>query len=101
MGVKLMAVVVEGPRGRVYLAPTAEMEAVAESAAPTWKPELSLPDDPRNFWTLNYGLSTYGDLFTPRQLVALTTFSNLVAETREKIRHDALAAGLVDDGHAL
>ncbi|MEZ4542013.1 MAG: hypothetical protein R3C43_18720 [Chloroflexota bacterium] len=36
--------------------------------------------------------------FSPRQLVALTTFSDLVGEAREKIEQDALAAGLPDDG---
>ncbi|MEI6342322.1 MAG: DUF1156 domain-containing protein [Verrucomicrobiota bacterium] len=101
MGARLMAVVAEGVRGRVYLSPTEAMEAVAAQAKPTWKPELSLPDDPRNFWTLNYGLTTYGDLFTPRQLVALTTFSDLVGEARERIRQDAVAAGLPDDSCGL
>lgn len=61
------------------------------------KPETSLPDDPRNFWTIPYGLKTYGDLFTPRQLVALTTFSDLVAEAIERCRQDALAAWTRDD----
>jgi putative DNA methylase len=88
MGARLMAVVAEGARGRVYLEPTQEMETIAASAKPTWKPELSLPDDPRNFWTVSYGLTTYGDLFTPRQLVALTTFSDLVAEARQRILAD-------------
>jgi putative DNA methylase len=97
MGARLMAIVAEGERGRVYLAPTPEMEAVALTAQPTWKPEGALPDDPRNFWTVDYGLKTYGDLFTPRQLVALTTFSDLVQEARERVQRDALAAGLPDD----
>ncbi len=97
LGAQLMAVVVEGTRNRVYLSPTLEMETVAAKAEPTWKPELSLPDDPRNFWTLSYGLTTYGDLFTPRQLVALTTFSDLVGEARERVKQDALAAGINDD----
>jgi putative DNA methylase len=101
MGARLMAVVAEGVRGRVYLSPTEAMEAVAAQAKPTWKPELSLPDDPRNFWTLNYGLTTYGDLFTPRQLVALTTFSDLVGEARARIQQDALTAGLPDDSCGL
>jgi len=101
MGAKMMAIVAEGKNGRVYLAPTDEMEAVALKAQPTWKPETSLPDDHRNFWTYSYGLTTFGDLFTPRQLVALTTFSDLVAEARDKIRREALAAGLPDDGAGL
>jgi putative DNA methylase len=101
MGARLMAIVAEGDRGRVYLAPTPEMEAIALAAQPTWKPETPLPDDPRNFWTVQYGLTTYGDLFTPRQLVALTTFSDLVADARERVKADAIAAGLPDDGQAL
>ena len=46
-------------------------------------------------------MTTYGDLFTPRQLVALTTFSDLVTEAREQIRHDAIAAGMSDDNKGL
>ena len=101
MGARLMAIVAEGERGRVYLAPTAEMEAIALTAQPTWKPETPLPDDPRNFWTVQYGLTSYGDLFTPRQLVALTTFSDLVQEARERVKRDAIKAGLPDDGKTL
>ncbi|WP_439577205.1 DUF1156 domain-containing protein [Elioraea sp.] len=97
MGARLMAIVAEGERGRVYLAPTPEHEAAARQARPEWKPETPLPDDPRNFWTVQYGLTTFGDLFTDRQLVALTTFSDLVGEAMARIRADALAAGLPDD----
>ena len=101
MGARLMAIVAEGERGRVYLTPTPEREAIALTAKPTWKPEMPLPADMRSHWTPPYGLATYGDLFTPRQLVALTTFSDLVADARARIRMDALAAGLLDDGTAL
>lgn len=98
MGARLIAIVAEGPRGRVYLPPIPEHEAIARQAQPAWKPETSLPDDPRNFWTLNYGLTRFGDLFTSRQLVALTTFSDLVGEAIERCRRDAAAAELPDDG---
>ena len=97
MGARLMAIVAEGERGRVYLAPTPEMEAIALTAQPTWKPEVAMPENPRWFSPPLYGLKTYGDLFTPRQLVALTTFSDLVHEARERVKHDVLAAGLPDD----
>ena len=98
MGQKLMALVAEGTRGRVYLTPTQEMIKAAHSAEPTWRPEHELPDNPRDFKTPNYGLKTFGDLFTPRQLVALTTFSDLVQATRTKVINDAKAAGIYDDG---
>jgi putative DNA methylase len=101
MGARLMAIVAEGDRGRVYLAPTTEMEAIALTAQPEWKPEVAMPENPRWFSPPLYGLKTYGDLFTPRQLVALTTFSDLVQEAREQVKRDAIAAGLPVDGEAL
>lgn len=101
MGQRLMAIVVEGSRGRVYLSPTSEMVEIANSASPAWKPEHALPVNPRDFKTPNYGLHTFADLFTSRQLVALTTFSDLVQEAREKAIADAQAAGLTDDGQCL
>ncbi len=58
-------------------------------------------DNPRWFSPPLYGLKTYGYLFTPRQLVALTTFSDLVPEAIARIRADALAAGMADDGRGL
>ena len=101
MGQRLMAIVAEGARGRVYLSPTDDQIAIAESAKPVWSPEMELPNNPRDFKTPNYGLSKFGDLFTPRQLVALTTFSDLVPEAITRVRADALAAGMADDGRGL
>ena len=60
-----------------------------------------MPDDPRNFWTVGYGLTHYGDLFTSRQLVALTTFSDLVGEAMARVRRDAAASGVSEDGRPL
>jgi putative DNA methylase len=97
MGSKLMAIVAESERGRVYLHPTSQMEEVALKAQPSWSPDLLLPADMRSHWTPPYGLTTYGDLFTPRQLVALTTFSDLVGEVRSQIAADALTCGLSAD----
>ncbi|WP_270698347.1 DUF1156 domain-containing protein [Aeromonas sp. QDB05] len=98
---KLMAVVAEGKSGRVYLSPTQAMEDVANSAEPTWKPETPINHNPRDIRTQLYGLNKYSDLFTPRQLVALTTFSELVGEAIARCREDALSAGMADDGIGL
>jgi putative DNA methylase len=92
MGARLMAIVAEGQHGRVYLPPTQEMETVANQAQPNWKPDLKLSEDKRAFWTWAYGLTTYGDLFTRRQLVALTTFSDLVQEARVRVLADGVAS---------
>ena len=101
LGERLMAIVCEGTRGRIYLSPTEEQQQIARGATPSWRPELALPDDPRSFWTKDYGLTTYGDLFTPRQLLALTTFSDLLDEVRAVVQKDAVAAGLADDSSGL
>lgn len=98
MGQTLIAIVAEGNRSRAYVAPTEMHETIALSAKPVWEPVTKLPNDPRNFWTVDYGLATFGDLFTDRQLVALNTFSDLVQEAREQIEVDGLAVGLQNDG---
>ena len=102
MGARLMAIVAEGERGRVYLGPTPEMEAVALTAQPSWKPDLPS----RGTWASNaqgrrYGFRTFGDYFTSRQLVALTTLSDLVQEARERVKCDAVDAGLPDESKRL
>jgi putative DNA methylase len=100
MGARLMAIVAEGKRGRLYLPPTHEMEAVARQAKPEWKPDVEFFQRALGFRVGNYGMTKWSDLFTARQLMALTTFSDLVQEARERVQRDALAAGL-PDGKAL
>ncbi len=97
LGQKLMAVIAEGVRGRNYLVPTKGMEEIALQAKPEWRPETKLPNNPRDFKTPNYGMQGFGDLFTSRQLLALTTFSDLVQEALDKIETDALIAGMNGD----
>ncbi len=101
MGQRLMAIVAEGKRSRVYLSPAAEHEAIAKSAVPTWRPDVEFFQQALGFRIGNYGMTRWSDLFTPRQLVALSTFSDLVGEAREQIRRDAIAAPLPDDGQPL
>jgi len=97
MGARLMTVVASGNRSRFYLDPASEHEELAKSETPTWVPDGELPDDHRNFWAVQYGLTTYASLFTSRQLVTLTTFSDLVADAREKVMLHATEAGLSSD----
>ena len=101
MGARPMAVVAEGDRGRVYLAPTAEHEETAGKAMPEWRPEGNVPARLTGGTCVPYGLSTWADLFTPRQLVAMTTFSDLVTEARARVERDAIVAGLPDDNTLL
>ena len=94
---RLMAIVAEGDRERVFLPPLDVHEELARRVRSDWKPEVALEGKCRVNVSL-YGIDTFADLFTDRQLLALTTFSDLVGEARERIRVDAAAAGLPDDG---
>lgn len=93
----LCAVVAEGKSGRIYISPDDEQRIIANVDKPTEIPEAALPKNPRDFKTPNYGMTDYSDLFTNRQLAALTTFSSLVAEAQTKAEADAVAAGIVND----
>lgn len=101
MSAQMMAVVAEGKNGRIYLSPNSIQENVAAIIGPEESPDALLPKNPRDFKTPNYGLRTFADLFTPRQLTALTTFSDLVAEAQAKATQDALDSGMQDDGKGL
>lgn len=102
MGAKLMAIVAEGANGRVYLAPTQEHERIAAQAIPEWKPDMPMNRETPNLVSgRGYGFFTWADLFTPRQLVALSTFSDLVGEAIQRIEADARTAGLEPDPRPL
>lgn len=101
MSARLMAIVAEHQGGRIYLTPPPGLETLSLNETPSWKPELLIPNNPRWFSPPLYGLTTYGDLFTARQLTALTTFGDLVNEVRDRIRRDAIDAGRPDDGRGL
>ena len=102
MGARLMAIVAEGERGRVYLTPPPAHERVAQGAAsPLWRPEGDVPSRLTGGTCVPYGIDQWWKLFTNRQLVSLTTLTELVADARKEIRRDAVAAGLPDDGAPL
>jgi putative DNA methylase len=97
LGARLMAIVAESVHNRVYLTPTPEQERIAQAAQPAWSPEGELVEDARAFTPILYGLTAWSDLFTDRQLVALTTLSDLVQETHEHIQRDVLAVKMPSD----
>jgi len=95
---QLIAIVAESSKGRIYLSPDKLHIDVAISAKPEWKPEEEMNPETSNLVSgQGYGITHWYEIFTNRQLVALTTFSDLVSEAREKVLADAIAAGMPDD----
>ncbi|MFD6107930.1 DUF1156 domain-containing protein, partial [Nocardia salmonicida] len=85
---RLLATVAEGNRQRVYIAPDAAQESAAVIDRPADLPQGQIAVNPRWFSPPAYGLTEFADLFTNRQLVALTTFSDLVIEVRRRVIAD-------------
>ena len=89
MGTRLMAVVVAGDKGRIYLSPTDEIEAVARMANPTWRPTTPCRGTfASNAQGRRYGFHTFADYFTARQLAVLTALADLVQEAIVQCRSD-------------
>lgn len=95
MGAHLIAVVADGGKGRVYVSPNEKHTSVAQVPRPDDLPVSELPEKALGFRVQAYGFEQWVDLFTNRQLVALTTLSELVSEARSKVLEDALAAGIL------
>lgn len=96
-GTRLMAIVAEGKRGRVYLAPTKEHETIADSQEPSWRPQVAISGSTQYLGVKPYGMESFDQLYTRRQLITLATFSELVQEAIVRCRTDAIASGVPDD----
>ena len=96
IGAQLLALSCNGRRGRIYLKPTNNQIEASKIEKPTGTPNGRIADNPRWFSSPMYGLNTFDRLFTNRQLVALTTFSDLVGETRERVLRDALSTSMAE-----
>tara|TARA_Y100000589_G_scaffold260149_1_gene250026 strand:+ start:3125 stop:6025 length:2901 start_codon:yes stop_codon:yes gene_type:complete len=98
MGQKLMAVVVESKKGRIYLSPTAEIESVALNAKCDWESNSKISHWPGRTNVVEYGMTRFIDIFPERQKNALVTFSDLIADVAKKAKEEAVSKGMEDDG---
>ncbi|MDA1330709.1 MAG: DUF1156 domain-containing protein [Chloroflexi bacterium] len=101
MGWKLMGIVAEGRKGRMYAEATPEQEQIGLSAKPTWRPEFPMSTHPQYMSVTNYGPSTIADLFMDRQTLALNTFAEKLIDMHTFIEADAIRAGLSNDSEKL
>ena len=96
IGEQMTAVIAEDTRRKLYISASNEQIAAAKVAIPNNYPDGELAYNPRDIKSSTYGLKTFSSLFTPRQLTALTAFSDLIRAIPVKIGTDAKAAGLSD-----
>jgi putative DNA methylase len=101
LGQKLMAIVAEGTRKRVYLPPSSLHERSAITSKPNWRPEIDFFQQALGFRVGNYGMSQWCDVFTDRQLSALEAFSALVTDASSEAKKAAIRAGYIDDDQHL
>jgi putative DNA methylase len=88
IGTQLMATVARVAGVRTFLDPTASDEDAASAAHPEWGPDEDASTHPQYMGPPRYGFRRFRDMFTNRQLVALSTFSELVMEARERVLAD-------------
>ena len=100
MGASMMAVVAERKK-RIYITPDLEQVNVTMVEKPADYPDAQIAYNPRDIRAQLYGLNNYSDLFTHRQLTALTTFSSLVDKAQKKAETDAVRTGMSNDHIAL
>ena len=101
MGQHLIAIVAEGPTGRIYCSPTAPDIQASRVAASAWKPQGRNPEKLTGGTVFVYGLDEWWKLFSPRQLLSLTTLSDLLSDVRAAVESEARRAEYSDDERPL
>ncbi len=97
MGSHLMAIVADSPTGRVYLPPSHTDALAADFDIPVKLPTGAVTANSRYMLPPPYGLDEWWKLYTLRQLVALTTFADLLREVTALVRSHAQKANLPAD----
>ena len=103
MGARLMAIVAEGQRGRIYLPPNQSHELIANNIVPKWAPEGDIPSRLSGGTCVPYGIDTWDKIFTRRQLAILGALGEVITEIKDKVEHDSTDSSQKDqreDGYA-
>ena len=92
MGETMTGVVAEGDRKRIFMSPTPEIKKIVSRAAAPWKPQQRMPTTAYLVSGRGYGITHWHQLFTERQLTALATFSDTLADVKMLIANDGADA---------
>ena len=83
MGQDLLCIVAEGDRERVYSESSSEHVQASSLAEPRWTPSQRLPEKALGFRVQQYGMTEWKNLYTDRQLIALTTLVDTLRGNKE------------------
>jgi putative DNA methylase len=90
LGLQILAVVIEAPRGRLYLTPTRDQEQAAwRREPPSEVADVGIVGDSRYLTPTSYGMMKYRDHFTARQLVTMSELCHCVGALRAKVLADS------------
>jgi len=92
----MTCVVAEGDRKRIFMSTTPEIKKIVSSAVPPWRPQQRMPTTAYLVSGRGYGITHWHQLFNERQLTALTTFSDLLADAKTLMMSDGADAEYAD-----
>jgi putative DNA methylase len=101
IGFQLMAICVQGETSRYYVEPDEEQVRASQVPITEDIPLGALPDNTRWFGPPEFGMTEYADLYTPRQMLLMTTLCDLLPDIVEMAIEDARKAGMSDDSKSL
>lgn len=94
---RLIAVIENGDNGKSYRLPILEEIECANIETPLEKiNEIITPGDSRNLWVTFWGVTTWGDMFSNRQLLSLQTLLKLLNQLKHEWGGNGLVLNLTD-----
>lgn len=97
LGIIPIAIVAKGKKGRIFLPVNNKNNPVMPDIDELWHPYGDIPERLTGGTCYGYGLTRWGEIFTPRQLKSLVTLSDLVQEAYADVEKDAEKGGLNTD----
>lgn len=101
LGQQLLAMGLPAEKGRSYVPASPSQVESAERARADWEPTGEIADNPGHTNVVRYGMTEWADLFTSRQLQALSVFSASISDVVVEIEQAAIKSGLQDDQRPL
>lgn len=97
LGIRLIAIVVEGPNGKIFLSPTKEHEKIIHNIKVEKYPDTKIPEKALGYRVQAYGMDKHYKIYSIRQLNALVTLSDSIKEIKDIILCDIKSSNQFSD----